>query len=292
MTYTPAPVLTVYVKSDSNTGILQIVTGEDDVAIYIDDTLFRRRTEHGQARLSIRAGHYAIRVHKDGFSDPPVQSVEVKKADVTQARFDLTPLAANSIATLQIRGAQPGTTAYIDRDFVAAVGPDGNARFGDVKPGDHTIELRHDLAVSKRLQRTFHSGETVTLSGADVVLEKSTADATKAGSQAVVVPVSGLNESTKAGAGSNEPMPEGTRVQKGGGFIPYDTPKTSGHYSFRTLGHVGGILKKGKLQWYAGFQRPSKLRSVQPRRQARRGSGNAQRQKHFMEPGRVQRRLH
>jgi hypothetical protein len=42
-------------------------------------------------------------------------------------------------------------------------------------------------------------------------------------------------------------------VQKGGGFINYDTPKSPGHYSFRTQGKVGGILKKGKLQWYAGF---------------------------------------
>ena len=80
MTYTPAPVLTVYVKSDPNTGIIQVVTaGEDGVEVFIEDVLFRRRTDHGQVRISIRAGRYPIRVHK-GLHRPPMQWVEVKKA--------------------------------------------------------------------------------------------------------------------------------------------------------------------------------------------------------------------
>jgi hypothetical protein len=248
MTYTPAPVLTVYVKSDPNTGILQVVTGQDNVEVYIEDVVFRRRTDHGQVRVSIRAGHYPIRVHKDGFVDPPVQWVDVKKADVAQVRFELAPV--NAIATLQIHGAMPGTTAYVDHDFVAAVGADGAAKVSNIKPGDHTIELRHDLAVTKRLQRTFHTGETVTLTGADVTLEKTVADAGKPSSGVVVVPVGSSTSETT----TNETQPENTRVQIGGGFIPYGTPKSAGHYSFRTQGHVGGILKKSKLQWYAGFQ--------------------------------------
>jgi hypothetical protein len=54
-------------------------------------------------------------------------------------------------------------------------------------------------------------------------------------------------------APSENPL-EGMHVQKGGGFVPYDTPKAAGHYSFRTQGHLGGILKKSKLQWYAAYQ--------------------------------------
>ena len=255
MTFTPAPVLTVYVKSDSNTGILQVVTDEDGVEVYIEDALFRRRTDHGQVRISLRAGRYPIRVHKNGFSDPPTQWVDVHKADVTQAHFEFSP--SGTVAVLQIHGAQPGTTAYVDKEFVAAIGPDGNAKISSVKPGEHVIELRHDLATTKRLQRTFHPGETLTLAGADVALEKNATETGKSGSPALVVPVGSNGDNTKpaSGGGANESQtPDGTRVQKGGGFIPYDTPKSPGHYSFRTQGHVGGILKKGKLQWYAGFK--------------------------------------
>jgi len=246
MTYTAAPVLTVYVKSDSNTGILTIVTGEDGAEIYIDNVLFRRRTDHGQVRVSIRAGRYPVRVHKDGFVDPPVVWVDVKKAEVTTETFQLLPLG--NIAGLRIKGAQPGTTTYIDHEFVAAIGPDGAASISNIKPGDHAIELRRELANPKKLQRTFKAGEIITLSGPDVTLEKSAAETKPA---AAVMP----EENTKpAGPAPNDNFAAGSRVQKGGGFVPYDTPKSTGHYSFRTQGHVGGLLKKGKLQWYAGFQ--------------------------------------
>ena len=253
MTYTPAPVLTVYVKSDPNTGIIQVVTaGEDGVEVYIDDVLFRRRSDHGQVRISIRAGRYPIRVHKDGFTDPPMQWVEVKKAEVTQAQFEFS--AAGGVASLQIRGAAPGTTTYVDQNFVAAIGPDGAAKISNIKPGEHIIELRHEQAITKRMQKTFKPGEVLTLAGADVALEKTSLDAGKPA--ATVASPAVTDDKTKPGTApvGGENQAEGVHVQKGGGFIPYDTPKAAGHYSFRTQGHVGGLLKKGKLQWYAAFQ--------------------------------------
>jgi hypothetical protein len=249
MTYTPAPVLTVYVKSDSNSGILQIATGEDGVDVYIDNVLFRRKTDHGQVRVSIRAGKYKVRVHKDGFIDPPVATVEIKKAEVANEAFVLLPINAN-VAGLRIKGALAGTTAYIDHEFATAIGPDGGARISNIKPGDHVIELRHELAVAKKLQRTFRAGEIVTLSGPDVTLEKSALEV-KPPTPAVVPP---QDNPKPAGSAPNEGSPERSQVQKGGGFVSYDTPKSTGHYSFRTQGHVGGVLKKGKLQWYAGYQ--------------------------------------
>jgi len=248
MTYTPLPVLTVYVKSDSNTGILQVIAGEDGVDLYIDNVLFHRKTDHGQVRVSIRAGRYPVRVHKDGFVDPPLLWAEVKKAEVTPVHFQLLPIG--NVAGLQIKGAEPGTTAYIDHEFVAAIGPDGVARISNITPGDHNIELRHDLATPKKLQRTFRAGEILTLSPPDVSLEKSPAE---------LNPPKPVSSAPEESVKPSNPAPienalGESHVQKGGGFVPYATPKSAGHYSFRTQGHVGGILKKGKLQWYAGYR--------------------------------------
>jgi hypothetical protein len=248
MTYTRAPVLTVYVKSDPNTGIMQVVTGQDGVDVYIDNVLFRRKTDHGQIRLSIRAGKYPIRVHKDGFLDPPPAWVEVKKAEVTPVHFQLLPIA--SVAGLQIKGAQPGTTAYIDHEFVAAIGADGTAKISNISPGDHSIELRHELETTKKIQRTFRAGEAITLSGPDVVLDKIAVE-TKT---AKLTPATPEESAKPASSAAIENPMEGSHVRTGGGFVTYDTPKSAGRYSFRTQGHVGGILKKGKLQWYAGYQ--------------------------------------
>jgi hypothetical protein len=53
----------------------------------------------------------------------------------------------------------------------------------------------------------------------------------------------------------NEPAPAASsQVRRGGGFVSYGTPKAAGSYSFQALGRVGGFLKKGRLQWYAGYE--------------------------------------
>jgi hypothetical protein len=46
----------------------------------------------------------------------------------------------------------------------------------------------------------------------------------------------------------------GEQVHKGGGFIAYHTPKAPGNYYFQAHTKLGGVLKRGKLQWYAGYQ--------------------------------------
>ena len=254
MTYTAAPVLTVYVKSDSNTGILQVVTAEDGVEVYIDDTLFRRRTEHGQVRISIKAGRYPIRVHKDGFNDPPMQWVDVQKADVTQARFELT--AAGAVAMLQIRGAQPGTTAYLDKEFVGAIGPDGSAKISNVKPGEHTIELRHELAGTKRLQRTFHPGETLTLAGADVALEKNTADTGKTGPPALGV--AARSKRREQQAWRHERRGERRRPARRNAH-----PKRRRIYSLRYAQGGQGIIRFGHKGMWGEFSRRASCSGMQ-----------------------------
>ena len=76
------------------------------------------------------------------------------------------------IASLKIRGAQPGTIVYVDQEPSAPIGADGNTTIPNIKPGEHTIELRRDGAMTKRFQRTFATGDVLTLSGPDVVLDK------------------------------------------------------------------------------------------------------------------------
>ncbi len=75
LTYTAAPALTVYVKSDPNAGTVVVMTGQDGVDVFINDLPYRRKTDHGQVRIPLKVGEYTIRVHKTGFIDPPPQSV-------------------------------------------------------------------------------------------------------------------------------------------------------------------------------------------------------------------------
>ena len=244
LTYSPAPTLTVYVKSDPNAGTAIVMTGQDDVDVFINNLPYRRKTDRGQVRIPLKVGEYTIRVHKPGFIDPPPQTVAVKKAEESAVEFRLVPIP--EIATLQIKGALPGTMVYLDGELAAAIGNDGNANISTVKPGAHNVELRRDQALPKKFDRTFHTGDVVVLSGPDVTLEKVTVDTKPAPNAATAAP----NSTPKP----NDSMEvQGQQVRKGGGFVAYHVPKTSGRYTFQAQARKSGLFKRGKLQWYAGY---------------------------------------
>ena len=150
-----------------------------------------------------------------------------------------------NLASLDVRGAAPGTAVFIDKEQAATVGAGGSAKIGNVKSGEHSIELRLDGSIPKKFQRNFQAGEIVSLAGSDVALEKV----------AVEKPV---EQPPVASAPSSVPAVSlsipGEQVRRGGGFVHYNVPRAAGHYSFLAHGKIGGFLKHGKLQWYAGYE--------------------------------------
>jgi hypothetical protein len=247
LTYTPAPTLTAYVKSDPNAGTVVIIAGQDGADVYINGKLYRRKTERGQIRIpNLNVGEYTIRVHKQGFIDPPPATVQIKKAEETAAEFHLQPVP--EIATLQVKGALPGTMVYLDNELAAAIGADGVANISNVKPGDHIVELRRDQALPKRFERTFHAGDVAVLSGPDVTLDKVVVEnkPTPAPPPAEPIPNPALS--------NNSMQVDGQQIRKGGGFVAYHIPKMPGHYTFTAQVRKGGLFKRGKLQWYAAYR--------------------------------------
>ena len=253
-TYVPAPTLTVYVKSDPNSGTVVVLTKEDGADVFINDYLYRRKTEAGQIRIPLKVGEYTIRVHKAGFLDPPPQRVSVTKAEEAEASFRMDALPR--VATLQVKGALPGTMVFVDGEMAASIGADGVASISNVKPGEHAIELRREQAVPKRFDRAFKTGDTVSLSGQDVVLEKSVvANVPQPPPPPVMPPAATPSANGAEGAQNNGMQIEGEQVKRGGGFVPYHMPRVAGRYSFAAQVHKsGGFLRRGKFSWYAGFQ--------------------------------------
>jgi hypothetical protein len=256
LTYTPVPALTVYVKADPNAGTVVVVAGQDGADVYINNVHYRRQTEHGQIRIpNLKVGQYTIRVHKPGFLDPPPAIVHVKKGEETRAEFHLQPVP--QIATLEIKGALPGTMVYVDGELAAAIEGNSGATISNIKPGNHSIELRRDGAPTKKIDRTFSNGDVVLLAGPEVVLNKTAVENQQ--STPSTPPPSGAAaeqpkpEASSPGANASIQMP-GEQIRKGGGFVPYHTPRVAGHYTFAAMNRKSGFLKHGKIQWYAGFK--------------------------------------
>jgi hypothetical protein len=197
LTYTPAPVLTVYVKSDPNVGTVVVMAGQDGTDVYIDNLLYRRKTDHGQLRIPLKVGSYQIRVHKAGFVDPPPIPVQVKKSEETPAQFALQPA--------------PDLLRAADGSLANGAAP--------------------DKAAENKLPATPPPAETP-----------------------APAPVSPAAEAPNLTEASDGIPVQGEHVRRGGGFVSYHVPKVPGRYSFQAHGKVGGILKHGKLQWYAGYQ--------------------------------------
>jgi len=74
------------------------------------------------------------------------------------------------VAILQVREATPGAEVLLDQKSIGMVGDDGSFAANSVPPGDHTIELRKDQFLPRRMQRQFVAGRTVTVLGADASL--------------------------------------------------------------------------------------------------------------------------
>lgn len=248
LTYTSAPALTVFVKSDPNAGSLVVIAGEDGVDVIVNDKPYRRKTERGQVRIpSLKVGQYTIRVKKPGYVDVPPQTVQIKKGEEARVEFHLQ--AAPQVAALQLRGAQPGTLLSVDRDYAATVGPEGNATLPNLKPGEHTIELKRDGFQPKRFARVFEPGETVVLTGPEAALERVVSENKPA-------PV--LTPEVPPAPSAAEPQPAAPvvgNVHRGGGFVIYSTPKGAQRYGFNLqLRRGGGFLKGKRLQWFVNFK--------------------------------------
>ncbi|MGA2274448.1 MAG: PEGA domain-containing protein [Bryobacteraceae bacterium] len=162
-----APMLTAFLKTDVNAGTLIVSTSQDGVRVFLNGKEYRRLTSNGQLRLPI-LGKVSVRVAKSGFQDEPEQTVDVKKGAEVRLQFNLRPQP--QFGSLQIHGAMAGTEVLVDQKIAGTVGPDGLFNISEIQPGDHTIELRRDQRLPKRLQRSFQAGQTVVLTGADAVL--------------------------------------------------------------------------------------------------------------------------
>jgi len=167
-----APTVTAYMSSDRNAGTLVVVTGEDNVRVLVNGRAYRRKTQGGRLRIpNLDVRSYEIQVVKEGFEAAPPQRAEIRKGIETQLVFRMTP--APTVATLQIEGAAPGAQVLLGRKPLGNVRDDGSFSASGIMPGEHVVEIRNEGFRPKHLARNFAAGQTIRLSGDDVVMESA-----------------------------------------------------------------------------------------------------------------------
>ena len=158
------------VESGDNLGTLVVVAGQNDAKVFLNGKLQRQLTQAGQLRLSnLELKDYVVQVSKNGFQDPPQQTIRIRKGLPAKVVFNLQPQPR--LASLTIQGGAPGATVLVDQIPVGTIQPDGTLTVSSVNPGDHTVELRKERFKPRQFKEHFAAGETMFLAVADAALE-------------------------------------------------------------------------------------------------------------------------
>jgi serine/threonine-protein kinase len=250
----PSPALMVFLNSNREVGTLVIMTGVDGVKVLLNGKDVHRTTEHGSLRLpNLDIKEYAVSVSKDGFQQEPEQRVQVRKGEETKVEFVLRPVP--TVATLLIHGdaALAGVQVLLDKTVLGAVKADGTFSAANISPGDHTIQIQKPNFKTKQFARSFKAGETVQLSGSDVVLEAQPVQAVQPKPvEAPPAPVKSQAPAQVGMAGWEDPgswkQENNWWIHKGGKFVLLRATPVAGLVLF-----TGARRKGRRMQWLVHF---------------------------------------
>lgn len=158
---TAAPLLAAYLGSDRNVGTLRVIAGEDDVEIFLNGTAYRYKTMRGRRLIYLTPKQYEVRLAKEGFQAPAVQTVEIKKGEEVQLKFEMSPLPKT--ATLRIANGVAGTEVWVDGQSRGVIR--SGAFTSTLEPGKHAIRLENENYKTTEFEREFGPGATVELDG-------------------------------------------------------------------------------------------------------------------------------
>jgi hypothetical protein len=169
---TSAAGLFVSLSSDRNVGTLEIVANADGFQTIVNGRSTKVTQQRGRFYIyNVEAKAASVRISKNGFhSEPSEQRIVVRKGETTSVSFKLTPIPTT--ASLRLSGALPGTRVALD-GAPQELQPDGSL-IATVSEGEHTIELARPGYKPKSLRVPFKAGQTVNLSGNQVMVDAPT----------------------------------------------------------------------------------------------------------------------
>jgi len=263
-TFASAPALTVFLRSDKpappapgDLGTLLVVTGEDDVRVFVNNKEQKKHTARGQLSIPSPPGKASVRVFKDGFTTPATQNVDVQKGASARVEFQLSKIDTGAGAkpapitppppvpgavngTVHVTRSPGGATITYKRDSEAQPHQlSGNQV--DLPPGSYVFTSKAPGFADRTLPVQVTAGNQIVV------------DLTLASAKAVVA------AGPRAGGMADWEDPSGwTRdgeswVHKGGNFVPYKLP-AKGTYEFTVqLLKGGGLFRGGHIRWYVDF---------------------------------------
>ncbi|HTB12606.1 MAG TPA: PEGA domain-containing protein [Bryobacteraceae bacterium] len=259
-TFGPAPALTVFLRPDKvgpamgDLGTLIVVTGEDDVRVFVNNKEQKKHTARGQLRVPTPPGKVSVRVYKDGFTTPATQTIDVVKGADARVEFQMQKMDAGAapkpapVTTPAPVGSANGTV-HITRSPGNAVvtyqrGSEAphqlNGNQVDLPPGSYTFSSKAPGFTDRTMPVQVAAGGQVVVD-LTMASAKVAAPAPKIGGMADFEDPSGWTRDGEAW------------MHKGGNFLPYKLP-AKGTFTFTVqLLKGGNIFKGGHIRWYVDY---------------------------------------
>lgn len=264
-TFGSNPSLTVFIRSDKpgppapgDYGAVLVVTGEDDVHVFINNREQPKHTARGQLRVPVMPGRVSVRVSKDGFNAPPAQTVSVVKGADARVEFKMQKIEMTKIApiappapvtpavttgTVHISRSTGGATTTYKRDNDAQVHTLSGSQV-DLAPGNYIFTSHAPGYVDRTEHVQLAAGGQVFIDLTLASARANTAPAPKAGGMADWEDPSGWTRDGDAW------------VHKGGNFVAYKLP-AKGTFTFTVqLLKGGNLFRGGHIRWFADYVDP------------------------------------
>ncbi len=264
-TFGANPSVTVFIRSDKpgppapgDYGAVLVVTGEDDVHVFINNREQPKHTARGQLRIPVMPGRVNVRVSKDGFSAPPAQTVSVVKGADARVEFKMQKIETTKMApiappapvtpavtngTVHISRSTGGATTTYKRDNETQVHTLSGAQV-DLAPGNYIFTSHAPGYVDRTEHVQLAAGGQVFIDLTLASARANTAPAPKAGGMADWEDPSGWTRDGDAW------------VHKGGNFVAYKLP-AKGTFTFTVqLLKGGNLFRGGHIRWFADYVDP------------------------------------
>ena len=110
-------------------------------------------------------------------TDPSIKAQSEEQIGNVAAPLSGRPKAPASrlprMATLAIQDGVEGVQVFIDGESRGTLKPDGTLSVTDIQPGQHTVELRKEGYLTRRIENQFVAAKTLSLSADQVRLERA-----------------------------------------------------------------------------------------------------------------------
>ena len=142
----------------SDIGALFVAAGEEGISVFVNGEQFGRTGKDGSLQIpSLPAKDYDVRLEKSGYQTVS-QRAQIVPQRETRLTFKLAPSTQVALDTLVVADALPATEVSIDGKSTGQTGADGSLS-ARITPGQHTVDLKHDGYLPRKLQQMFRPGE-------------------------------------------------------------------------------------------------------------------------------------